>query len=341
MSDVAATTPTVSESGATGTAAIAESVLQTLESPGESTQEASPAPSEPAQTTTETTPEPTPAVVQPPPSEAAQLLDEHGFKPKRSDGRENWIPYSKVEKIIENGINQGKGKFGEEHRRVLAERDTYSGQVQSLTPVLKKLDEGPEAFIAFAAEHDPRYRAFLQARQAPAPEPLADMPAPDVPLPNGGSTYSVEGLRKLLQWNTEQTEKRVEARLKPFQDAEQRRQQESARGQAYAQAKARTTQQIERAKSWPGFTEHEQAITEVLAADTERALSLHDAYMQVVGPTLQANEAKIREKVIKELQAQPTSTSVSRSGAESLSATAGQRTTADVARRVHDRLSRS
>src|SRR5688572_29167368 len=147
------------------TADVATEVYESLESP-EPVAEAT----APAETSTETatveTPAATPAVVQPAPTDAEKLLHAEGFTvPRRDDGRENRIPYSKVVKIIENGINQGKGQFGEKYKAVEAERDTYRADLDEMYTDLRG---DPWAFVEKIAQHDPRYSDIVKLRNQPA-----------------------------------------------------------------------------------------------------------------------------------------------------------------------------
>jgi hypothetical protein len=58
-------------------------------------------------------------------------------------------------------------------------------------------------------------------------------------------------------------------------------------------------------KSWPGFTKHKAGIAAKIEEATQRGefLDLHDAYIQVVFPTLTADEATVRAKVVAEMNA--------------------------------------
>jgi proline dehydrogenase len=125
----------------------------------------------------------------------------------------------------------------------------------------------------------------------------------------------------------------AEAQYRPIAEREQ-----AAR--AHGQLRSKVQSQLEKARTWEGFTAHEPAILAALQADTAHELTLHDAYIQVVIPALKADETKMREKLLAELKAAPTGTAVSRGGAETVSATAGTKTTADVAREVYAQLNR-
>jgi len=353
MSDVSSTPAAVAvDPTPSTTVEVASEVLESLES----AESSEPTGDDGGTRDTSETPAPAPVKTKPL-SEAEQLLAEAGFtEAQRQDGRENWIPHSKVVKIIENGINQGKGAFGQKYQALETEATTLREAVGRFTPIAEALDLGPEQFLALAGQHDPRYKAFLEAKQAPpAAPPAADpwaegMPAPDLDLGNGSKTYSLDGIKALMQHTAKvakaealrEAEERIGSRIKPFEEQTQRQQTETA-------LRERTSRTIDEAKTWPGFADHEADILKLLQADSAQAkaegrrpqLTLEAAYRQAVLPKLAADRNAIREQVLAELKAQPVSTSVPRSGAEAISPNGGRRTTQDIAAATIARLSKS
>jgi hypothetical protein len=360
MSDVVASPTPAADAGLSSTQAIASSTLETLENNAAEAADSSGDTGDPTpaggDTAVEVTAE-TPGVVKPAPRAldpnkpedlAEQLLRDAGFTDeRRDDGREHRIPRSKTLKIIANAITEGKGAFGTRFQAVQQEAQTYKGQVERIAPLIETLEQGPDAFLAYAAQRDPRFKAFLEQRQAPAaPELPKDLPDPDFALPDGSRTYSIKGIREsLVPWIVAQAEAKAkaaaEAQYKPIAEREHQQRVEG-------QVRTRVQSQIEDARTWEGFKDHEPAIIAALQADSEQAraegrrpaLTLEAAYRNVVLPAFKADEAKIREKVLAELKSAPTSTAVSRSGAESVSPNAGKKTTADVAREVYNQLNR-
>jgi hypothetical protein len=286
-------------------------------------------------------------------SEVEKLLHEEGFKePRREDGRENRIPYSKVKKIIENGLKKGRTEWDTTRTTIEQERDTFRQQVEQLSALGELMDRDPEAFLNLVAQHDTRYQRYLtpqEAAQQAQQQADAEMPQPDVALPDGSRTYSLQGIQKLLDWNTQRTiqqaNKTVEERLKPITEREKQEQLRIQGDQAMQQVRQRTQQQIADAQQWPGFKDHEDAILKALQEDSAKAkaegrrptLSLEGAYRQVVIPRLSTDRNKMREELLKELNAAPKATSVARSGHEAPRG-GGMTSTADIAARTLARL---
>jgi hypothetical protein len=125
----------------------------------------------------------------------------------------------------------------------------------------------------------------------------------------------MEGLDKLLAWNARQAETRVLKQVKeqfgPIQESYESYQRTQA---LIPQIQA----QIEHARTWKRFTEHEEQITQVLRDNPN--LSLEGAYAQVVIPKLEeeaqrfktdeaALRSKMRQELLAELKRAPVSTS--------------------------------
>jgi hypothetical protein len=143
------------------------------------------------------------------------------------------------------------------------------------------------------------------------------MPDPDQELEDGSKVYSMDGLKKLLAWNANQTEQRVvkqlEQRYKPIESEWQYQQQMKS-------VLPGIRAQIEEAKTWPLFNESEEEITQVLAADPK--ISLERAYQKVVFPKMQAERARMRQEILQEVKQAPRSTAVSTPSRSSVTTTA-------------------
>jgi hypothetical protein len=323
----------VESGGAESTADVATEVLESLES--ESSDVSSQVDSQPAESSVaapqvEAKAE-TPAVVVPPLSEEEKLLQEFGFKEhRREDGREHRIARSKVLQMIASGLKRGTEKWGAEKQTIEQERAQYRADLDEMYADLRG---EPKAFLAKLAQHDPRYQAFLEPPAAPvAPvAPVGEMPDPDITLQDGSRTYSIDGLKKLLEWNTANVEARLmpklDERLKPWQEREQAAKAREEGEKVTNAVREKTRSLIAEAQNWPGFKEHEADILKALQADTEQAraagkrptLSLDAAYRQAVLPKLQADRNKMREELLKEINGAAAKTpTTTHGGAESV-----------------------
>jgi hypothetical protein len=287
-------------------------------------------------------------------SEVEKLLHEEGFKEaRREDGRENRIPYSKVKRIIENGLKKGRAEFDTRYSTIETEAKTLREQVQQLSALGEMMERDPDAFLNLVAQHDERYKRYLTPQEAAqqAAQADAEMPQPDVTLADGSRTYSLEGIQKLLDWKEQrviqQAEKRISEKLKPYEEMTKAEKARIQSEQALQQVRTRTQEQIAEAQTWPGFKDHEAAILKALQDDSAKAksegrrptLSLEGAYRQVVVARLTEDDNAKRARILKELQSAPKSTSVPRTTNESPRPTGGS-STAEVAARTLARLER-
>lgn len=242
-------------------------------------------------------------------SEEEALLHEFGFKhATKPDGRQHYIPRDKVLKMIASGLKRGNEKWTGEKTALEKARDQYKADIDELYTGVRG---DPKAFLEMLSGHDPRYRSFLEPPKVePPPPPQSNqMPEPDLTLQDGSKTYSIEGLKKLLEWNTGQVETRllpkVDERLRPLTEREERAKSER-------ELHERTQKVIADAQTWPGFKDHEGDILKVLQEDSDKAraekrrptLSLEAAYRQVVVPKLVSklaeDDATRREQYAKE-----------------------------------------
>lgn len=270
---------------------------------------------------------PPPPTPEPELSRAAKFLISQGHKiGKREDGRTDlsYLPASTVEKFLD--------KYVEEHRSEWnGARGTLESQLkearEAVNGYLAAVRGDPTAFLSEIAQHDPRYRAFLDPQAAPAPQPApADdpMPAPDLDFGDGRKTYSIDGLQKLLDWKTRQVEARFEEKLKPLAEREKEAQQRAQAEQAQQQLVARTRSQIETAKTWPNWAEWEGDILKTLQEDSAKAqaenrrpeMSLREAYLEVKAHYLGADDSAKRQRWMEEQNKAPRSTSIAKPGIE-------------------------
>lgn len=263
----------------------------------------------------------------PTPAEVDELAKELGLEaPRRPDGREQRIPYSRVKEMIEKKLQKATTEWESKVKEHTDKLSSYESERQAFAEVQRLIQHNPEAFLQSLAQVNPAYSRFIGgnagAYKAPEDAP-ASMPQPDVDIGNGQRSYSVEGLNKLLAWQAQQTEARVVQRFAPI---EQQWKSQAMQTQAAASVKA----MIEDARQWPGFTEHEAEVLQALRAD--RKMSLDAAYRKVVLPKLQADRNKLREELLAEIKAKPTTTSVPTPAPAT--PTPKTRTTEDIAREI-------
>ena len=207
----------------------------------------------------------------------------------------------------------------------------YESRLQAVGQFEDVMANEPQKFLGMLAKV-PAYKEFFEfiaeaqrvmSGQAPAAAqaglshqsdlPADDpMPEPDEELSDGSRVYSLDGLKNLLAWNARNTENRVksayEQQLKALQerydpianDWQERRRQEAIL--PVIQKK------IAEARTWALFNENEAEILAKLQSD--KTISLEGAYQAVVFPKLLADRNRMRQEVLEEVKAAPTSTSV-------------------------------
>jgi len=149
------------------------------------------------------------------------------------------------------------------------------------------------------------------------------MPEPDITMADGSKTYSLEGLKQLLEWNTLQVESRllpkVDERLKPLTEREKIEKQRAEQDSHAAVVRERTQKQMAEAQTWPMFgklaedgslTPFQQEVLDHLKAD--KALDLRGAYMKAFLPKYAEDDKAKRERIFEEMNSAPTSTAVRR-----------------------------
>lgn len=256
-----------------------------------------------------------------------------GIPAQSAAGRENRIPYSRVKKITEKAAAEAVAAKVKEYETTHTPLTKYSEletKVKDWEPKIKDYEHrlGQVAQFEDVMVNDvprfltmlsrlPQYTAILAPlfggqAQTPAQhvvDPDNGMPQPDQTLSDGSTAYSLEGLKKLREWDRQQVEasvtRKMEERYKPIED--------DYRSYQTRQALIPTVQkQIDEARKWPLFNDHENDITKVLQDNP--TFNLERAYQYVVLPKLQANAQvnrdTLRQELLKEIKAAPTSTSV-------------------------------
>lgn len=260
-------------------------------------------------------------------SEEDEFAKKHGLPPQKIGERENRIPYSAVKRIVSNAEKKALEPFQKQMTEMTAKVTDYEGRLTKVAELENLMFNDHVNFLNMLADRIPGYKEIFDSIAAATKEaqpaaqssvqPTEDMPQPNQQLADGSSVYDMDGLKALLAWHEKQVENRLttgfNSRLEPFE--KQIKYQEWQ-----AQVAPQIQKQIEEARTWPQFKEHEDEIAQALAAD--RNLSLDGAYRKVVVPKLATDYNSMRTKVLQEVRQAPRSTSVT-SGASPQPAASG------------------
>jgi hypothetical protein len=203
-----------------------------------------------------------------------QLLHEFGFKDLRKpDGREHYIPRSKVLQMIGSGLKRGEARWEGERTAIEATAKTAQADLHEL---ITDLRGDPKAFLSKVAQHDPRYRAFLEPQAAPQQQrpTIDERPGPDIDLGNGQRTYSPTGCGKPVGVEAPQV---IQESLKPYEDrfkAEDQR-VEAAKVQDAIHGRVKT--QLDEAATWPEWKDYEPEHHQALEDDTRQGAGRRQA----------------------------------------------------------------
>lgn len=249
--------------------------------------------------TTVTENEPAPAVSAIEAEPEDELAKELGLKPGAKDNR---IPYSRVQKIIEKAKQTHAAELAQRETRLAAlaqyEAPEFRQQFDIQSQALQMIQEQPELFLQRLAEADPRYAQLLQPA---APQQSAEGAIePDVLLGDGTLGYSPQAMQRMIDQRTAIAEQRIQQQFEK-QYGPMAQDWKSAQMMRGAQDKAQN--QLAAAHQWVGFQEHQQAILEALQSD--RSLSLEQAYIKIVSPKLSGNRDEMRKQLLAELSQKP------------------------------------
>lgn len=238
------------------------------------------------------------------------VMDKELGIPSHTNGRENRIPYSRVQKIVARQRAKAVEPLQKQLEELTPKVQAYEQQLQSVAQFEQVMVNEPRKFLDMLAQI-PSYQPFFQMleqlsaqvqQQAQNQEQVVDNDP--MPQPGEDGLYDMEGLQKLLEWNARQVEARtlqqVESRYQPIREqweAQQRMQM----------LVPQVERQIAEARTWPLFNESEEEIVQVLNANP--GASLEQAYRSVVFPKLQAQRDKIRQEVLAEIKKAPTASS--------------------------------
>src|SRR4030095_16497959 len=192
----------------------------------------------------------------PPPSAAEQLRREGAYQTERKpDGREHWIPRSKVLAMIESGLKKRTEGYTKEKAEFEKRLQAAQQEAETAQRFRQLMQADPQGLLTYMAQLDPRYQAFLQQEpQARREQSQADQEPeapPDLDLGNGRFTYSLDGIRKLRAWDARQTERKLEERLKPYAERVKAEEDRLAQQRVDAVIAERSQSQITRAQTCP------------------------------------------------------------------------------------------
>jgi hypothetical protein len=246
-------------------------------------------------------------------------------------GRENRIPYPRVKNIVKNAEKNLTDRLAKQYEtsHVPVERykeletkvADYDARWQEVAEFERVMMTDTDKFIGMLSQL-PQYAKIFEKltqpeAQAPVQEVADDMPLPDYDMADGSKVYSMDGLKKLQEWNVKQAEDRAYARItkeygpirKSFDDY-----------QKVQSVLPQVKNQIAAARKWDLFDESEAEITQALAKNP--TWSLAEAYNFVVIPKLKSKATKaeesakvdrdkVRAEVLAELKKAPKATSAS------------------------------
>src|SRR3990167_3063698 len=249
-------------------------------------------------------------------TEKDEFEKKFGIPGMSASGRENRIPYSRVKKISEKAASDAVAAKVKEFEPQLAERDTkikdYETRLQNVSEFEQVMVNDQEQFLGMLRQL-PTWKPFfdkIDAALAGQTQPVAtesnvpvtdDMPVPDQQLSDGTMVYSMDGLKALNAWNRTQARKEtlaeVDKQFGPMAKEWKNHRDSQERMNAII---PQVQQQIQDARTWPLFNEHETEI--VKALQDNQKLSLEGAYRQIVYPKLVADRGKMREEILREVQ---------------------------------------
>jgi len=275
-------------------------------------------------------------------SEAAKYIVSKGHKWGKREGSNadlSYLPASNVAKMLEGYAEQRVA--AQEARLTAAEKERQRVEAD-LTEYINALKGDPRAFLETVAQADPRYRSFLTPQQAAQQAVAAENdpePQPDVDLGNGRMTYSLDGLKKLREWDQRKYERAIDQRMQPWAEREKAEKDRAQQQEFQEQVRVKARSQMEEAQSWPLFgqisadgslTPFQSEVLGILQADPRATLAT--AYIKASASKMAADDATRRAEYAKELNSAPKSTSMARTGVDAVSTSTGKRTTHDIVR---------
>ena len=258
-------------------------------------------------------------------AEITRLLEESGIRAPQP-GKDNRIPYSRVVKIIGNGLKKRLGAIKGEHEKAIAEREKAVSAAKAELAEYAKLDglirtDQPRYLEALAAvtgiDTFRQAAAAIRAGAKPEAKPDTDPePLPDQQAQDGTKYYSDEQFGKWRQWQVRQATNAAKAELeKEYGPVLQRSRALAARDAFVRQNIGKVRDRAERIRqSWGAelFDAHKAEIEAALAKEQQAAQLEHrpaaeaqDIVASVLVPKLSERANKQREAVIAEMKQVP------------------------------------
>ena len=264
-------------------------------------------------------------------SAAAKFLQSQGHKIHKDDGKPNWLPAPTVEKMLARFTEQQIADWGTRYSTLETEHKTYKEQAENHRALIELAERDPDAFIQLVAQHDERFKRYLPQQTL---QQVDEEPQPDIDLGNGRSTYSLDQMKKREEWRERQTLAKWEAKQK-----------EEAQKQTQAQAREQQKRQVlEAVQAKPEFgkfaadgtlTPFQQEVYDHFKAN--KGYTLMESFYEVRDRKNALKEGEAREKLVQDINAAPTSTSVPRSAGVVPTASNKRRSTEDIAREIVSR----
>lgn len=250
--------------------------------------------------------------------------DSLGFKPEEP-GKDNRIPYSRVQKTWENKKREWTERTKKDIEAAVAaakkEWEPNATRLQQLEAADRLATEQPDEYIRLLSRVNPAYAAYVKREMAEARADAAQVPAAaDDPMPgpdaveNGVKYYSEEGFKKYQEWNLRQAvrlaEEKITARFEkeygPLKNAFQqsildrslRQKAQSMEGwaqKAYGEVFDKSRDEIAHALRANPQVPFEQIVADICTPKMKEALV--------------ADRNKLREEILAELKTRPAAAS--------------------------------
>jgi hypothetical protein len=273
-------------------------------------------------------------------------MAELGIKAPKEGERENRLPHTRVQKIVQN---YGK-KLTERHNAVLAAKDAEYAPYKTTAENTAKVDNlivtDPDRYIGLlAAMHPEQYGKFVKGGQVEkkteevkpneALAKLGPRPVADHKFEDGSVGYTPEQHDKLLDWVAQKAridaevaiEEKFTKRFGPIEKAYNTVQaRNAARTAAIPKVKAEVSAVYQ---TWGRelVDKHEAKIIEAMQKNPD--LSPADAAATILVPILRADRTKMRTELIDEVNRRPAAAQRSEAGATTVDKTPAGETSSD------------
>jgi hypothetical protein len=234
------------------------------------------------------------------------------LKTELAGKRDNRIPYSRVQRIVENAEKKAVAAVEARYEAEVAPYRTV--EFQNGQAAMTLADKAPDQFLAALAQADPRYAELLagskalSGRQEPARGAVSDVPdgevEPDIQLADGTLGFSAEATKareaQLRKQLNDEFRAILKEEMKGVEPLVSRERQNKMRGEAADRVGQRIA---EAQKKWPGFAGLQDEMGALVTAATKRGerLDLHEAYIQAYTSKYRSDEATVRARVVAEM----------------------------------------